>query len=53
MNLGKFGVGGFFDTCWYGAEYFEESVPEIEISGRDLDFWRGGDGRSLEICLKK
>ena len=53
MNLGNFGVGGIFDTFWYGAEYVEESGPEMDMSGRDLDFGRGVDRRSLEICLKK
>ncbi len=42
MNLGKSGLGGIFDTFWYGTEDFGESEPEMEIPGRDLDF--GGDG---------
>ena len=46
-------VGGIFDTFWYGTEDSEESGPETEISGRDLDFGRGVDGRSFEICSKK
>ena len=53
MNLGKSGVGVFFDTFWYGTEYFEESGPGIKTSGRDLGFGRGGDGRGLEIWMKK
>ena len=53
VNLGKFGLGSFFDTFWYGMEDFEETGPDMEISGRNLDFGRGVDGRSLEICLKK
>ena len=53
MNLAKLGLGGFFDTFCYWTEDSEESGPEIEISGRGLDFGRGVDGRSLEICLKK
>ena len=46
-------MGGIFDTFWYGTEDSEESGPETEISGRDLDFGRGGDGRGLEIWRKK
>ena len=53
MNLAKLGLGGIFDTFCYWTEDSEESGPEMEISGRDLDFGRGVDGRSLEICLKK
>ena len=53
MNLGNFGLGIFFDTFWYGMEDFEETGPDMEISGRNLDFRRGVGGRSLEICLKK
>ena len=53
MNLAKLGLGGFFDTFWYGTEDYEESGPETEIPGRDLDFGRGVDGRSLGICLEK
>ena len=53
VNLAKLGLGGFFDTFCYWTEDSEESGPEMEISGRDLDFGRGVDGRSLEICLKK
>ncbi len=46
-------MGGVFDTFWYGTDDSEESGPETEVSGRDLDFGRGVDGRSLEICSKK
>ena len=53
MNLAKLGLGVIFDTFCYWTEDSEESGPEMEISGRDLDFGRGVDGRSLEICLKK
>ncbi len=53
VNLGTWGVGGIFDTFWYGTEDSEEAGPETKISGRDLDFGRGVDGRSFEICSKK
>ena len=50
---GKYGVGILFLMFWYGTEYSEESGPETDISGRDLDFGRGVDGRSFEICFQK
>ena len=46
-------MGGFFEMFQYGTEDSEESGPESEISGRDLDFGRGVEGMSLEICSKK
>ena len=52
VNLGKLGVGWIFDTFWYGTEYFEESGPEMEISGRDLDFGGDGTGRKEEKWAK-
>jgi len=46
-------VGGVFNVFWYQRKDFVESGPDMEISGRDLGFGRGGDGRGLEIWVKK
>ncbi len=46
-------MGGFFDTFWYGTEDSEESGPETEISGRDLDFGRGVEGMSYRDMLEE
>ena len=35
------------------GEDFDKLVPDMQISGRDLGFGRGGDGRGLEIWMKK
>ena len=53
MNLGKSGLGGIFDTFWYGKENVEESGPEMEISGRDLDFGGDGTGRKNTQMIQK
>ena len=53
VNLGNCGLGGLLGTFGYGTEDYEESGPETEIPGRDLDFGRGLAGRSLGIGLEK
>ena len=46
---GKIGCRLIFRHFRYGTEDFEESGPEMETSGRDLDFGGNVAGRKRKI----